>query len=480
MPVYNAAIPILEAYFKGAQLRQEREKAAEHAQLLKDQLSEQKRFHDQQNQLQQSKYEVERGLSKIKALSEISDLITKGKYKPPTYEMPMGVSPTGAKVPMDGALPQSTSLLSEAASGVPIGQQASGMYADSMPVPKPIEAPVLEQAAPPMPQAEMQTKTLIKPGTEIAGVDVSNLATVDEAMKREIELAGSKAGAITTAQETAKAPFVEKAQEFKAGESKLTREAQAEVAVANRVHQENLTDKRISAQKEYQKQMLDLRREIANETNEYRRANLAVAQGRLALQQQKLNLATKEGSSLEALIPDMKSGLITQEAIRLEPDKTIRAKMTQLARDNDVVLLTNKQSEDLKAMQVVRQFYDGAAKLAEKIKNSDVSRPSVIESIRTDQADLRSLLEPIAKGIGYKGAITGDEQSRLEALIPGIVALDSTTKNKTSLGFLRKFINTKVDSIVPPSHFTSKGRKLQRVNLQSGFNLLIDDPDEKK
>jgi hypothetical protein len=154
--------------------------------------------------------------------------------------------------------------------------------------------------------------------------------------------------------------------------------------------------------------------------------------------------------------------------------------MLDLARENDVVLLTNKQSDALKDMLTVKKFYQASKALADKIEKlspQDRINPDIVSAINQERADILGFLEPVAKSIGYKGAITKDEQTRLEAYVPRLYRWGAGENNKTGIKFLKDFVNSKVDTILPPEHFKSGARQVQHYNLKKTFNAGIDQED---
>jgi len=463
MPVYNAAIPILEAYMQGAKLKlaqeqqaQEGERAKERAQLLRDQLKAQADHYKQIEEAQKGANLLAQGRNTLEKVKAAREIMKEGGLQEQTYRQPGMVAPTGIQVP---------------AGSLTVGAQEGGLT----PGGEPIETPPLMEV--PLTAALPQDQggaVAMKPDARFMGEDISMLPTTDRMREVAIAGKGAEAEAITAGQERAKIPGELSKRKHDIKLEDIKAENKAAETRSHEVWQEGYQNARLDRQEAWQNAKLEFEKTQAGERNEIARERNSIAFERNNIARKKLDAVVGGAKSFETLIPDLKKGVITHETLKAE-DKATEAAIRQMARDKDVVILTNKQVSDLSNMQVIRNFYEKAKELEKLVANS--SRTNPVDQYRVNEArkQMLAILEPVAKGIGYKGAITNDEQTRLENLIPGFLG-DATT-NKQRVKSLKGFIDEKVDSIIPDFHFKSEGRKLQRSGLKQGFNVLI--PDEE-
>lgn len=473
MPVYNAAIPILEAYMKGAQLKLEREKAAEHAQILKDQLEEQKAYHKSLADQAKQQHELNVAKSNLEKQTKIYEGIAKGTVPLPANareQQPAGVTPTGAYTQMPtGETPGTPrgEVLADAASQVPVGGDL-------------IEAPMLsEPPVAPVRMPEMQTREAIKPGTMIDGVDVSRATLPEDAARMAATAEGLKQSAI----EGAKRPGVLEERTFKektaetlaktnAEAAQLKAEAAAAKAEADRKFKADTAKLNRESREKLEKERNRLYEQNMNLTDARGREANAIARKRV----EDKATALKEANEgvFDTFAPQVARGEHSlQELGNLIVDKNTRAKFIQDYSQRGYTFLDKEQVKALPGLQRISQFYEKNKELADDIAKMNAGQIAWdYDLLDRRQKQIIALLEPFARDQDYKGVITDPEQDKLKAYVTKMVGTKLDKQNAISLNGIADILeNTKTKWLNPQIFKKSPASLQQYIDLMGTYDL---------
>lgn len=429
MGAYNAALPVIEAFSKGLRDREAVENRKLREEQLKAQLEFEKKKFEEQQKLNQEKFNLEQSVARITNFARMAELVASGKAKPETVTTPTGVVP--------GAPMQYGTMVSG-------GQPAVGP--SRLEMPPAVESPVIGNA----PQETFQRQQML------AGVDVTGAASPDEMIARQVRAELDKAKAIN--QEITQ-PNIKLQNEFRASESEKARANQFDIAKLNAEVRAN-----------YQKEMLNFRKQDLAARTEYQKERLANDRARLALAAQKISQA-KETMDYSGLMGDIKTGALTQEQIvRMDPKN--RAFYFQKAKESGLRILTEAQVNQVRDLATLSNFHKRAKALAEKIKNTPLSDLSGLSEIRQEQQLLSATLEPLAKTMGYKGVITDTEQKRLMNLIPEYVKYNKSTRNEQSVNAIKSILNEMVKKAVPEDQWKAPSLMMQRQDLLEMYGVI--------